>query len=625
MIEGYCTVLFPVPWPPSNSFTGRHESRFGAWVVTILIRRPCNWVVPQVPVPISGRIALIGMLRCGCAWLRDASTGRQLQVRSKTSSPPLTHASATSASSADSPYLEQHDDMKKMAVGLPFNDFVIENDDLHDYEKQEPIKRFDKRVILDLTTLCIVIAAVMTLFLGYPVIHYAQMRSDNKGGFAVGGTNASGQVPNMGNVRLSLIDPDTPSDVQKIKSVDGSQDMQLVFSDEFNTNGRSFYPGDDPYWTAVDLWPWPTGDYEWYSPEAVTTEDGNLVISLDEIETNNLNFRSGQITTWNQFCFTGGYLELPGSSSISGLWPAAWTMGNLGRANYGATTQGTSCDIGTLKNQTNPDGLGALLSGDTVFNNNWQPGQRLSACTCPGEDHPGPKDSDGNFVGRSAPEIDVFEAQVGNGIGGSGQWMPANYGYELINTTGTEYEFFQPSAQLNSYQGNQSASGVVDTPQDAYQYSGGQFAVYGFEYKAGYDGYIHWISGGQRSWSLYSGALAADSRVGIDRRPEPMYILLNLAISSGFGAIDWDNLRFPNKMLIDYVRPEGETNVGCDPEDFPTQDYINRHIEAYTNPNLTIWGGTQAQGGYQQDWPRNRLYPDGCTNPPSKSPDGRAR
>jgi hypothetical protein len=24
--------------------------------------------------------------------------------------------------------------------------------------------------------------------------------------------------------------------------------MKLVFSDEFNTDGRTFYPGDDPFW-----------------------------------------------------------------------------------------------------------------------------------------------------------------------------------------------------------------------------------------------------------------------------------------------------------------------------------------------------------------------------------------
>ena len=39
-------------------------------------------------------------------------------------------------------------------------------------------------------------------------------------------------------------------------------------------------------------------------------------------------------------------------------------------------------------------------------------GQRLSRCTCPGESHPGPVHEDGSLVGRSAPEIDVFEAQV---------------------------------------------------------------------------------------------------------------------------------------------------------------------------------------------------------------------
>jgi hypothetical protein len=29
---------------------------------------------------------------------------------------------------------------------------------------------------------------------------------------------------------------------------DPSQTLQLVFSDEFEMDGRSFYPGDDPYW-----------------------------------------------------------------------------------------------------------------------------------------------------------------------------------------------------------------------------------------------------------------------------------------------------------------------------------------------------------------------------------------
>jgi beta-glucan synthesis-associated protein SKN1 len=57
------------------------------------------------------------------------------------------------------------------------------------------------------------------------------------------------------------------------------------------------------------------------------------------------------------------------------------------------------------------------------------PGQRLSACTCPGESHPGPKRQDGSYVGRSAPEIDLFEALVAGKRGQvsqSAQWAPFN-------------------------------------------------------------------------------------------------------------------------------------------------------------------------------------------------------
>lgn len=110
----------------------------------------------------------------------------------------------------------------------------------------------------------------------------------------------------------------------------------------------------------------------------------------------------------------------------------------IGRAGYGATLEGTvsssplhsthfdnmnyqwpytydACDVGTAPNQTlhglpvaatqngDPGGDGAL---------SYLPGQRLSRCTCPDESHPGPIHSDGTYVGRSAPEIDILEAQV---------------------------------------------------------------------------------------------------------------------------------------------------------------------------------------------------------------------
>jgi beta-glucanase (GH16 family) len=150
-----------------------------------------------------------------------------------------------------------------------------------------------------------------------------------------------------------LIDLETPQEVHTKPSYhDPSQEMQLVFSDEFNTEGRTFYPGDDPYWEAVDLHYWQvrmaifvyyenppdtrsqTNNLEWYDPAAITTRNGSLEIALSRKETHDLNFQGGMMSTWNKFCFTGGILEasvqLPGTSNIVGLWPAVWAMGNLG-------------------------------------------------------------------------------------------------------------------------------------------------------------------------------------------------------------------------------------------------------------------------------------------------------
>ena len=76
-----------------------------------------------------------------------------------------------------------------------------------------------------------------------------------------------------------LLDIDTPLSAYQKTGVNG-EDLRLVFSDEFNADGRSFFPGDDPYWEAVDLHYAATGDLEWYNPDQITTADGNLVITM---------------------------------------------------------------------------------------------------------------------------------------------------------------------------------------------------------------------------------------------------------------------------------------------------------------------------------------------------------
>ena len=61
-------------------------------------------------------------------------------------------------------------------------------------------------------------------------------------------------------------------------------------------------------------------------------------------------------------------------------------------------------------------------------------------------------------------------------------------------------------------------------------------------------------------------------------------------------------------MRIDYVRiyqdPDNEI-VTCDPLGYETTQYIEDHLKAYMNPNLTNWDST----GY--DWPKNSLV-DEC-------------
>jgi hypothetical protein len=67
-----------------------------------------------------------------------------------------------------------------------------------------------------------------------------------------------------------------------------------------------------------------------YDPAAITTRGGALEINLTKMETHNLSYQGGLMSSWNKFCFTGGLIvtsvRLPGMNNIFGLWPAVWTM-----------------------------------------------------------------------------------------------------------------------------------------------------------------------------------------------------------------------------------------------------------------------------------------------------------
>ena len=138
-----------------------------------------------------------------------------------------------------------------------------------------------------------------------------------------------------------------------------------------------------------------TNNLEWYSPEAITTEDGSLVVTLSQTQTHNLNYQGGVLTQLTTIAWYSDLMNLRydvdmvcqplarhsktnlslginfalladilrqtcrflESTTLSvswlsqqndaekydastGFWPAIWTLGNLGRAGYGASLEG---------------------------------------------------------------------------------------------------------------------------------------------------------------------------------------------------------------------------------------------------------------------------------------------
>ncbi|KAJ6508227.1 glycoside hydrolase family 16 protein [Mycena sanguinolenta] len=510
---------------------------------------------------------------------------------------------------------------------LDLDDGLHNPDPVRDAQLDRTWDIFSSRGWANATALVVILGSLIALFAGYPVIVHFTHPGPSIVGFNLGGINGTGQVPVLTNFP-SLIDPDTPQSAYKFTGADGKQ-YNLVFSDEFNVEGRTFYPGDDPYWTAVDLHYWPTEDLEWYDPSAVTTRDGKLVITLSEVDNHDLNFQSGMLASWNQICFTTGYIEvsisLPGAPTQVGFWPGAWTMGNLGRAGYGATTEGMwpytydSCDLGTFPNQTTQDDTPASTFTDDL---SFLPGQRLSACTCPGSDHPGPATT----VGRGVPEIDIIEALVEidatppnfrGQVSQSYQVAPYNADRQFNNDSSVTPIQNSTITKFNNYMGDQFQQTVSAlTYIDSSFYGGAAYAPYGLEWFSNpsnrESGYITWYSDGAKTWTLTADTIGPDATSGVSARlisEEPMYMIFNLGISPSFQGQDYAHMVFPAEMFIDYVRvyqlPGVKNGMTCDPPNYPTANYINEHIEAYMNPNLTTW----AQAGYL--FPRNSLY-DGC-------------
>jgi beta-glucan synthesis-associated protein KRE6 len=141
---------------------------------------------------------------------------------------------------------------------------------------------------------------------------------------------------------MSMIDPETV-ELKTTRNRD-QKELTLIMSDEFNQERRSFKSNEDALFTAIHQPGLTNEEIQFYDSSYVTTRDGSLILKTSAEKTTwteydeglqqeklmSRNYTSAMLQSWNQFCFTGGVLEmsiqLPGGSKegAGGLWPAAW-------------------------------------------------------------------------------------------------------------------------------------------------------------------------------------------------------------------------------------------------------------------------------------------------------------
>ncbi|KAG0238851.1 hypothetical protein BGW42_000012 [Actinomortierella wolfii] len=250
------------------------------------------------------------------------------------------------------------------------------------------------------------------------------------GEFLQGITGEGSQRPRVSRAKTLMIDPDTPMNQRTRVAIDGSE-WHLVFSDEFNREGRSFGPGQDPHWEAVELRSQEHGSddpVEDYARDAITTKGGHLEIQLsrEEVHDSQLQKRqddkallkykytSGMLQSWNKLCFQGGILEvsvsIPSIDNAHVLKPRVFALGNLARYGFMSTMDGvwpysySTCDVETHLKLNRSNSAAEASTGSIASS-----AQRLNACL----QHRS-KDSPSPGVGRGAPQIDLLEVYQNN-------------------------------------------------------------------------------------------------------------------------------------------------------------------------------------------------------------------
>ncbi|KAI5964076.1 uncharacterized protein KGF55_002018 [Candida pseudojiufengensis] len=396
-------------------------------------------------------------------------------------------------------------------------------------------------------------------------------------------------------IKTNLIDPSTPTD--------SIGDWNLVFSDEFTQDNRTFNEYEDQFFTAIDLYYQATHDLEYYLPQMITTKNSFLQIKFDKFNYyNDLLYISGMLQSWNKLCFNKqARIEVMANlpQVESGLWPAVWSLGNLARPGYLASTDGiwpytyNECDLGTLPNQSTTNERMSYL-----------PGQRLSKCTCFGNDHP-------NIgIGRGAPEIDIIE--------GLFQYN-RTWGVQTVQVAPFD-EWWRPDYEFIDIT-NQNETIIREDVGTVYQESISlatklnldKFVKFTMEFESlDYNSsYIKFEIDDKQVFQINGSALHSNEFISYRQiTKEPMSLIFNLGLSKIWNPnINESNLNLPSIFYIDYIRIyQKHQELTCDPKDYPTNSYINSHLNAYLNPNLLTWN----EAGFQ--FPNNSLI-NQCKSP----------
>ncbi|GAX26071.1 hypothetical protein FisN_4Hh425 [Fistulifera solaris] len=464
------------------------------------------------------------------------------------------------------------------------------------------------------------------------------MRQSGRWKRALIGTVVGGFV---GSTKSSWVDPDTPA-VEKVPqrralTPGDNRHYNLVFSDEFEIDGRTFNDGYDPRWTAINKNDYTNKALHFYSSENAKTKNGVLKILTEQKENSYKAFdetkktfyadkkyiQSAMLQSWNKFCFVGGIIEfrakLPGDPKIGGLWPALWMLGNLARATYVGSSDYmwpysyNRCDSRTRISQ------------------------EIDACAK--VNHYGMQ----AYTGRGAPEIDIIEAMQGE----AGK-LPSTYIQRPYQSTSLQIapgvEIDRPILGKRPHEGHwyedldygNSTNVTVDLNPFFYgvtlvhkpkQYTYQADAIsanlqlndthynsmhlYRVEWEPpaedGSGGYLRWYTDEKFVFGINGDSL---SIMQSEIPSEPMYLLMNTAVSSswGFPAPCPDNCEcecfecgnpacqcalptdycnnFPASFEIDYVRVYQAVNesrhiLGCSPESRPTEKWIEGHAQRY--------------------------------------------